>query len=306
MAGGQVAKRTPMAEVCQTIASQEFGLKIRQALPPNVTLNRFTRTTLTAIQQNPELITADRQSLFNSVIRCAQDGLLPDGREAALVIFKTKGGLKCQYLPMVGGLRKVAAKHDFTLSAHVVHENDEFDYTLGANPTVTHRPPKLSKPRGEIIGAYAIATDEAGKMVLPPEVMSREEIESVRRVSRAATSEYGPWVNWFGEMARKTVARRLFKQLPLSDLDEQSAALMRAADAEYEFQPDKPPMSEEEANLSATLRAEAPSGDRGPDDRHEDIEDAEFAPVDEGQEPEESFEDRAERAQRARASKATE
>lgn len=296
-----VVKRTPMQEVCETIASEDFGRKVAQALPPNVTLGKFTRVTLTAVQTNPELITADRQSLYNSVIRCAQDGLIPDNREAALVIFKTKGKLLVQYMPMIGGLRKVLAKHGYRLSANVVHENDEFDYQLGDDPYLKHKPPKLGKPRGEIIGAYAIVTDETKQMVIPPEVMARDEIEAVRKVSRAANSEYGPWVNWFGEMCRKTVGRRAFKQTPLGDLDEQSVRLMQAADAEFEFaQP--PVMTEDEANVSASLATGVPVSSDGPVDV---IEDADFAPVADDQ-PVETFEERAERAQRERASRAAE
>jgi hypothetical protein len=50
--------------------------------------------------------------------------------------------------------------------------------------------------------------------------MSLEEIEKVRKVSRAASN--GPWVAWWGEMARKTVMRRLSKRLPMStDLEDE-------------------------------------------------------------------------------------
>src|SRR5438552_225044 len=86
----EMVKRTPLQEVCETITTS-LGPQIQQALPAKVTLERFTRATLTAVQQNPELITVDKRSLYNSIVRCAQDGLLPDGREAALVIFSEKG-----------------------------------------------------------------------------------------------------------------------------------------------------------------------------------------------------------------------
>lgn len=257
-----MVKRTPMQEVCETIASPQMAAKLDQALPVNVTLDRFVRVTLTAVQTNPELITADRGTLYNSVIRCAQDGLLPDGREAALVIFTVKGEKRVQYLPMIGGLRKVAAKHRVNLTAFVVYKEDDFDYQLGIDPFVRHKPPKLDEPRGEPIGAYAVATDSEGRKYL--EVMSRQEIEQVRAVSRAATSQYGPWVNWWGEMARKTVGRRLFKQLPLADLDEPSARLLDAADEDASL-PREPRMSLADANLSASIGATVPA-DEGPDD----------------------------------------
>lgn len=79
-------------------------------------------------------------------------------------------------------------------------------------------PPALNEPRGEPIGAYATAVLKDGSQLL--EVMSLEDIAAVRKVSRAANN--GPWVSWFGEMARKTVMRRLSKRLPMStDLEDE-------------------------------------------------------------------------------------
>lgn len=64
--------------------------EIEKVLPAHVTPEKFMRVVLTAISQNPELYRADRRSLLTSAINAAQDGLLPDGREAAFVIFRTK------------------------------------------------------------------------------------------------------------------------------------------------------------------------------------------------------------------------
>jgi len=49
--------------------------------------------------------------------------------------------------------------------------------------------------------------------------MSVADVEKVRQASRAANN--GPWVQWWDEMARKTVIRRIAKRLPSSaDLDQ--------------------------------------------------------------------------------------
>jgi recombinational DNA repair protein RecT len=59
---------------------------------------------------------------------------------------------------------------------------------------------------------YAIAKTKDGGIYR--EVMSKSDIEQVRNVSRAKNA--GPWVDWYDEMARKTVIRRIAKRLPSS------------------------------------------------------------------------------------------
>lgn len=60
------------------------------ALPPHVSVDRFIRVLVTAVQATPALLNVEQKSLLQASMKCAQDGLLPDGREAALVIFKDK------------------------------------------------------------------------------------------------------------------------------------------------------------------------------------------------------------------------
>lgn len=266
---GEVATRTPTQELIAQVRGDQFLQEVEKALPGGILAERFVRVTETAIRQTPELVTVDRASLFQSVIRCAQDGLLPDGREAALVIFNDRReGKKAQYLPMIGGYRKIAAKHGITLNAFVVFAKDEFEYTLGEDPHVHHKPPKLGEDRGLPIGAYAVATYSDGRMVCPPEVMDKAAIEQVRDVSRAKDSEYGPWVKWWDRMARKTVARLLFKQLPLGDLDEVDARIAAAADDEADL-PAPARMTVDEADVAARIGEARPHDDGGPVDEIE-------------------------------------
>jgi recombination protein RecT len=220
----QIAERreNPVTVIRQNL--QAMAPEFQAALPKHISVEKFTRTAMTAIQSNPDLQEAERRSLFGAIVKLAQDGLLPDGREAAIVIFNTKnrgGGWdkKAQAMPMIAGiLKKIRNSGDVAkVSAHVVCENDEFVWHLGFDEDVTHNPPPLDQPRGRIIGTYATAVLKDGERLL--EVMSLEEIERVRAVSRS--KDKGPWVDWFGEMARKTVMRRLSKRLPMStDLDD--------------------------------------------------------------------------------------
>lgn len=207
----QLATREPASPITVIRQNlQQMAPQFQAALPKHVTVEKFTRVAMTAIQNAPDLVNVDRSSLFGAIVRLAQDGLLPDGREAAIVKF----GNKAQAMPMIAGvLKKVRQSGDVAkVSAQVVHENDEFVWSLGFDEDVTHNPPPLDQPRGKAIGAYATAVLKDGSRLL--EVMSFEEIEQVRKVSRSSGN--GPWVQWWGEMARKTVMRRLAKRLPMS------------------------------------------------------------------------------------------
>lgn len=185
--------------------------KIKSALPAHITPEKFASVVMTALQNNPELLNLDRSSLFNSAMKCAQDGLLPDGREAAFVKF----GNKVQYMPMVSGiLKKVRNSGELSsINAQVVYTNDEFDYWIDEMGEHLKHKPKLDGERGVRSMTYAVARTKDGSIYL--EVMTEEQIQDVRSVSRAKDS--GPWSGPFAdEMRKKTAIRRLSKRLPMN------------------------------------------------------------------------------------------
>lgn len=207
---------TPIAAFRGTLEKMHSDLQ--SALPPQIPVDKFIRTTLTAVQMQPDLLGADRKSLLGSTMRAAQDGLLCDGREAALVIFNSREkGKLVQYMPMVGGiLKKIRNSGELaSISAQVVYDKDHFEYELGDDERIVHKP-FLGADRGKQIACYAIAKTKDGAIYR--EVMSVADVEKVRAASRAG--KFGPWADWWDEMAKKTVIRRLSKRLPSSaDLD---------------------------------------------------------------------------------------
>ena len=191
---------------------EKMAPQFKAALPSHVSVERFVRVTLTAIQTSPALLEADRRSLYAAATRAAQTGLLPDGREGAIVTFKGQA----QWMPMVAGIMKLVRNSGeiSTWSVQAVYENDAFDFELGDNERIVHKP--ALKNRGPIIGAYSIVTMKDGER--SREFMSAEEIDAIRKRSRSGGS--GPWVTDYAEMAKKTVVRRHAKRLPMStDLD---------------------------------------------------------------------------------------
>lgn len=208
---------TKALTVADSIRKMEPEFKM--ALPSHIPAERFTRNAVTAVNGNPDLLKEDidKRSLFNAVMKAAQDGLILDGREAALVTFNGRNGKQVQYMPMIAGvMKKVRQSGDISvISVHVVKENDHFDYALGDEEFMVHKPALTN--RGKTIGAYSIVTFKDGEK--SREWMDIEQINAVR--GRSRSKDNGPWVTDFDEMARKTVFRRHAKRLPSSsDLDD--------------------------------------------------------------------------------------
>lgn len=212
--------------------------QFQAALPAHIPVERFCRVLMTAIQQNPELLECERRSLWNAAIKAAQDGLLPDGREGAMVVRKDRNrGKLANWQPMIAGIRKKVRNSGeiATWDAHCVYEGDEFQFKLGDDPGV-HHAYDLKAPRGKIIGAYSVAVMKDGQKSY--EVMTIGEIRAIRdrsdawKAFKAGFIKSTPWQTDEGEMCRKTVARRHSKVLPMStDLDD----LVRRDEEHYQF-----------------------------------------------------------------------
>lgn len=216
------------------------------ALPKHVSPERFVRVVMTAVQTTPALLNADRRTLFAAATKAAQQGLLPDGREGAIVTFKDQA----QWMPMVAGIMKLVRNSGeiSTWSVQAVYENDAFDFCLGDEEHITHKPALAN--RGKLIAVYSIVSMKDGEK--SREVMSVEDVNAIRARSRSGNS--GPWVTDFAEMAKKTVVRRHSKRLPLStDID---GAIREDDDL---FMPPTEPQQEAPQDAPATTAAKRPS-----------------------------------------------
>lgn len=191
--------------------------KIALTLPSQIKPEAFERVILTAINMQPALLGADRRSLFNACHKAAQDGLLPDGREGALVIF----GKQVVWMPMTYGIiKKLRQSGEIAaVSARVVYANElaqgKFTFIIEDGQEKLRHEPILTGERGEPALVYASVRFKDGTVQHEPLTMT--DIEKIRKVSRAARS--GPWVDWLEEMMRKSAVRRLSKYLPLSAED---------------------------------------------------------------------------------------
>jgi recombination protein RecT len=199
--------------------------QLGMALPRHVDVDRFKRIAVTAVQQNPDLLKANRSSLFGACVTAAQLGLVTDGVLGQAYLVPYKG--KVQLIPGYKGLLTLVRQSGEISSIDVdtIHKNDKVDYVMGDDSRLTIRPNWTD--RGAIIGAYAIARFKDGG--IQRALMTKEEIEAIRKASPSANSP--AWKNHYGEMAKKTVFRRLCKMLPLSTEAQAAAAIADVADA---------------------------------------------------------------------------
>lgn len=184
--------------------------QLQMALPPHVTLDKFLRVAVTALQQNPSLMQMERNSLFASIMSAAQLGLLPDVQlgECYMVPFKGKVTLIIGYR----GLIKLARQGDIGfVEAEIICKNDKTLYVLGDN---SHFESMVNwQDRGPAVAVYALAKYRDGGIAARV-VMTRDQVENIRTRSQNAN---GPaWTENWEEMAKKTALRRLSKLLPLS------------------------------------------------------------------------------------------
>lgn len=202
------------------INSDSVRNEIARQLPKHMTAERMARVTLTALTRIPKLAECTPESFLRCVMDLSQWGLEPDGRRAHLIPFENRraGTVECQLIIDYKGIVELLYRSGNVTALHadVVYEGDLFGYSLGQikNHTPWFLLPKSARDeeRGKPIAAYCIATMRDGTE--KHEVMSYDEIESIRKRSRAGNS--GPWVTDWNEMAKKTVFRRCSKWLPWS------------------------------------------------------------------------------------------
>lgn len=214
-----VTPKMTSASIIDRMSSQ-----FAKVLPKILTPERFCRVVLTAINRNEALAAAladkrNQASVLSAFMRCAEMGLEPDGRRAAITCYKrgNTGLYDVTLIPMYQGLAELAMRSGQISSIHAekVCENDAFEWENGE---IRHRI-DFKNERGEAYAYYCIIRYKDG--ATKTETMSRVEVNAIMARSSAYQSarKYNkscPWDTDFDEMAKKTVFRRAAKWLPLS------------------------------------------------------------------------------------------
>lgn len=199
---------------------------IAQVAPKHLTADRMIRIAMMAVSRQPKLLECSQVSILRSVMHASELGLEPGGAQGHgyLVPYRTNMAKRgesprwvneCQFIAGYRGLMELARNSGEIeiLEAHPVCKGDKFTVKRGSFNEIVHEPDYLSGERGDdAVCYYAIARYKSGQVQF--EVMTRRQIEDIMARTQSK-GEYGPWVDNFDEMARKTVIRRLCKSLPL-------------------------------------------------------------------------------------------
>ncbi len=190
--------------------------EIKKALPSVITPERFTRMALSAISNTPKLQECTQMSFIAALMNAAQLGLEPNTPlgQAYLIPFQNKGVLECQFQLGYKGLVNLAYRNEQlqTIQAQCVYSNDTFEYELGLDAKLYHRP-SLSD-RGELVAVYALFRLKNGGYGF--EVMSKHDIDvHAKKYAKAINSSFSPWNTAYEDMAMKTVVKKLLKFAPL-------------------------------------------------------------------------------------------
>ncbi len=159
---------------------------------------------------------ANPTSAQNAIINLAAIGisLNPASKLAYLV---PRDGMVCLDISYMGLLHIAQSAGVIKWGqCKLVHTSDTYE-NLGLDKAPGHKYNPYATPddRGSVIGGYCTVKTADGDYLT--EEMSLAEIEEIRKVSKAGTAPKGPWVNFWSEMARKTIVKRAYKYWPRSD-----------------------------------------------------------------------------------------
>lgn len=216
---------------------------IEDALPKHLTAERMMRIGLTELRKTPKLQQCDPMSFLGAIVQASQLGLEPGSAlgHCHLITYGRECQLQIGYRGMIDLARR--SGNIISLTARVVCEGDDFDFAFGTEEYIKHT---VRHKTDKVTHVYAVAKLKDGGIQM--DVMPLAEVEHIRDTYSSSyrnNPKTSSWTTAFGEMAKKTIVRRLFKMLPTSieirdairvdeDDDQHNAKIL---DANYEVAP---------------------------------------------------------------------
>ncbi|MGE4510055.1 MAG: recombinase RecT [Sulfurimonadaceae bacterium] len=191
--------------------------------------NKFLATA-SKVATDAKLANCSTNSILDACITVAQLNLdlSPAIAHAYLVPFKGS----VQLIVSARGYTALMARTGWKIKSYIVNEEDDFEYIIdGFDESV-----KFKKNIDSAISTFrlAVALAQSPDGTLYIEVMNAAQIDKHRKAgsSQTKTTQYtskrdaeriakglpvGIWEEWFDEMAKKTVIKKLVKSLPMGE-----------------------------------------------------------------------------------------
>ena len=197
-----IAKKARMNMISGVLDEQTHTLA-RQGLDPKV----FNNVVLEAMLANANILEANQTQLVVAMRKVCQDGLVPNGREAALIV---SGNGNVSYLPMRDGMCKIIHR---LLGAEIRAGH----VRANSSSTVKITERTDADDAVEIVSSFDDEDDGSGTVngawvwiKVPGHFafvhrFTKRDIDAAREASNKKTS--GPWENWTGFMAEKAVVK---------------------------------------------------------------------------------------------------
>lgn len=223
------------------------------ALPKGFNSLRFKQNALTVLNDlDISKMKGQEFALAKCLMKAAYLGLDPFNKECYVITYGSVPQFMTDYKGEVKLCKKYSINPIKDIYAKLVREGDFFEELIvDGRQSVNFKPiPFNTSP---IIGVFAVVYYKDDSMSY--EVMTREEIEYIRdNFSKQKNGQ--AWAKSFGEMAKKTVLRRLCKHIELDfDSIEQQKAWDDAADTEFNNKPVKDEKIEK-SNIETELESE--------------------------------------------------
>lgn len=224
-------------ELIQTLTNNLDAslIAVQEALPNDLNKARFLQNTIAVIKANPNLTKYNQNELLTCCLQGAYLGLDFMNKEAWIVPYGSQVQFQMGYKGACKFVKKYSIRPIKDIYAKVVRKGDDFEYGDEDGKQYLHWKP-IPFSDGEMIGTFACVLFEDGGVLY--EVMSKAEIDKIRKRSRAGSS--GPWVTDYEEMAKKTVLKRICKNVETDFDNSEQRAAWEADNKEYEMQPTAP------------------------------------------------------------------
>lgn len=197
--------------------------RISDVLPPGKDPKRLALQVSSLVAKTPALRECSQVSILQCLVQAAELGLEFMLNQAHMVPYYNKNTRSKEAQMQIGykGMLDLvyrSGKLD-SLTVEVVYKGDKFKHgtSMKEGPFLEHEPAYKNATPDDITFVYAIAFLKDGGRVKV--VMTKDEIDKVKNSSKAKGMKDSPWNQWYEEMAKKTVIKRISKNLPMQVID---------------------------------------------------------------------------------------